>query len=358
MFVSPEPGAELRLIDYGSGTNKVVEGMHTTFAGTPFYNSPEMFQKTYTSKTDVFSCGVLFYVLVAGYPSESLQKAFNILLDSKRTSLKALPNMPENMPESYYELLEECLKYRHKSRKSAGEIIEACDFVKFHNDLASDETIKDEEEKDEFPQEVSSPPQKSVSPRKSRMERTGSFSIHGTVKRHSTFLNFKGYERSLTAILATMLDNTELLKLLSIFEERYGTSASTNPQLQVISIKELKDILEVEIDNEACVDIVGHLPQSSSYDSFSYHISLLKEFKPREEVNAVAASQSVGSLKRRASVWEDKGSNNFTMQHGTTITNSVSDDDHINIGHTMHNGKSAPSPVPARKVNRARSVFI
>ena len=79
MFVSPEPGAELRLIDYGSGTNKVVEGMHTTFAGTPFYNSPEMFQKTYTSKTDVFSCGVLFYVLVAGYPSESLQKAFNIL---------------------------------------------------------------------------------------------------------------------------------------------------------------------------------------------------------------------------------------------------------------------------------------
>lgn len=54
MFISKEPGAELRLIDFGSGTNKVVEGMHTTFAGTPFYNSPEMFQKTYTTLTDVW----------------------------------------------------------------------------------------------------------------------------------------------------------------------------------------------------------------------------------------------------------------------------------------------------------------
>ena len=40
MFVTEEPGSELRLIDFGSGTNRVVEGLHTTFAGTPFYNSP------------------------------------------------------------------------------------------------------------------------------------------------------------------------------------------------------------------------------------------------------------------------------------------------------------------------------
>jgi serine/threonine protein kinase len=247
MFVSPEPGAELRLIDYGSGTKRVVEGMHTTFAGTAFYNSPEMFQKAYTSKTDVFSCGVLFYVLVAGYPSECLQKAFNILLDSKRTSLKSLPNLPEDMPESYYELLDECLKYRHKARKSAGEIIETCDFVKFHKDLAAEEAV---EEGDEFPQEVL-PPQKSASARKSRMEKTASFAIRGSVERHSAFVDFKVFERSLTAVLAAMLSKTELVKVLAILDERHGASASTNPHLQVISIKELKDILNIEIDNEA-----------------------------------------------------------------------------------------------------------
>lgn len=250
MFVSPESSAELRLIDFGSGTNKVVDGMHTTFAGTPFYNSPEMFQKTYTTKTDVFSCGVVFYVLVAGYPSECLQKAFNILLDAKRKTLATLPNLPENMPDSYYELLEECLKYRHKGRKSAGEIIETCDFVKFHKDLAAEES-GEAEEKDSFPTDEGAPATKKASPRKSRMERTPSFAIHGTVKRHSAFMNFKGHERSMTTIIATMLSKNEFAKLLTILEERYAEGESDNPQLQVVSVKELKDIVRVEIDNDA-----------------------------------------------------------------------------------------------------------
>jgi serine/threonine protein kinase len=82
MFVNSQPGADIKLIDFGSGTNKVMPNneKHTAFAGTPFYNSPEMFQKTYNTKTDVWSFGVTLYVLVAGYPSEKLQRAFNILL--------------------------------------------------------------------------------------------------------------------------------------------------------------------------------------------------------------------------------------------------------------------------------------
>ncbi|KAL3902822.1 MAG: hypothetical protein SGARI_005659 [Bacillariaceae sp.] len=120
MFLNANPGAELRLIDFGSGTNKVVEGFHSTFACTPFYNSPEMYQKTYSTKTDVWSCGVTLYVLVAGYPSEKLQRAFNILQNGQRTTLKGLPNMPDDMPDSYYELLDAALCYKHKMRNSGG----------------------------------------------------------------------------------------------------------------------------------------------------------------------------------------------------------------------------------------------
>jgi serine/threonine protein kinase len=54
MFTSEDPGAELRLIDFGLSTNKVAEEVHTTYSGTPFYNSPEMFQHKYTNKTDVW----------------------------------------------------------------------------------------------------------------------------------------------------------------------------------------------------------------------------------------------------------------------------------------------------------------
>jgi serine/threonine protein kinase len=47
VFESEAAGSNARLVDFGCSTNKVVEGMRTTFAGTPFYNSPKMFQKTY-----------------------------------------------------------------------------------------------------------------------------------------------------------------------------------------------------------------------------------------------------------------------------------------------------------------------
>jgi serine/threonine protein kinase len=72
MFESKVAGSNARLINFGCSTNKVVKGMNTTFAGTPFYNSPEMFQKTYTNKTDVWSVRMLLYVLVTGYPSDNL----------------------------------------------------------------------------------------------------------------------------------------------------------------------------------------------------------------------------------------------------------------------------------------------
>lgn len=54
MFLTDQPNSELRLIDFGLSTNRVVDGVHTTYSGTPFYNSPEMFKNKYTFKTDVW----------------------------------------------------------------------------------------------------------------------------------------------------------------------------------------------------------------------------------------------------------------------------------------------------------------
>lgn len=36
MFTLPSPGSDMKLIDFGSGTDKEVEGNHTTFAGSAF----------------------------------------------------------------------------------------------------------------------------------------------------------------------------------------------------------------------------------------------------------------------------------------------------------------------------------
>lgn len=180
MFVDRSPTAEIRLIDFGSGTVDdrnddnsdddddmssssavfVDHGMqvHTTFAGSAFYSSPEMFHRSYTALTDVWSVGVVLYVIAAGYPAEDdLQKAFNILQSSSsssssskhkknhpRRNLRAqlLPNVPGNFPDSFYDLLERCLTYRYKQRPTAETLLQH-EFASLH----FDEPIAIEDEK-------------------------------------------------------------------------------------------------------------------------------------------------------------------------------------------------------------------
>jgi serine/threonine protein kinase len=293
MFLYPTPGADLRLIDFGSGTNRVVtpttgeggggnsqEGMHTTFAGSAFYISPEMFQRTYSQRTDVWSVGVALYVLVAGYPADVLQRAFNLLHEGGKRNLRELPNMPEDMPDSYYELLEGALVYRHRKRKTAAELLEN-EFVQFHHTAFTLDQIALQAQATPTattPDLVGEDDKGTGTLRNNRtggrLVRTTSISLKGSVGRHSLFLDYQKFERSLTLLLATLLDKKELQILVqalndkTIAEEKQrqqqqeekdansnGGAVTTTmtqgegaqlPQerLDVIPIKDLKQILE------------------------------------------------------------------------------------------------------------------
>jgi calcium-dependent protein kinase len=66
---------EVKLIDFGlakqTGTN---EKLHT-IAGTPYFIAPEVLNGSYGKECDIWSLGVLFFVLVTGtYPFDSATK--------------------------------------------------------------------------------------------------------------------------------------------------------------------------------------------------------------------------------------------------------------------------------------------
>lgn len=339
MFASPSPDSQLRLIDFGSGTDRVVEGLHTTFAGTAFYISPEMFQNTYTQKTDIWSVGVCLYVLVAGYPSAKLQTAFNMMhnITPGERKLKNLPNMPENLPDSYHKMLKELLEYKHKKRKTASQILESSDFVRFHKFASS--------------------VQKS--------------NIIGSVGRHSMFLDYQKFERSLTTLLATMLSKNELILFVSTVQaeikqqqlekkeqspissliktdaivanektemkEEEPIEEDKNTSLDVVNVRKVVEILR-ESGNNQIISMIEKLPGSELYDSFAYDIMVLKYFVR----DGGGRKQQSKSAKRRAS-----GSRFGKIRQGIDSSlHSVSGRIRASLdfsGHSSNSGRMRPS---------------
>ena len=198
MFVSKQPKADLRLIDFGSGTigsmrvhkdpvDPTDPNIHTTFAGSAFYISPEMFQHKYTQRTDVWSAVVTIYVLVAGYPADELQKAFNMLQTSgSKRNLRNLPNIPENLPESFFEFLEGGLVYRYKKRPSAGELLQY-EFIQAHKTMTA---IPNEENDDTVGLSLDDVADavSNMAPPPTEKDSVRNTSLRGSVVRHNLFL--------------------------------------------------------------------------------------------------------------------------------------------------------------------------
>ena len=271
MFVDASPTSPLRLIDFGAGTldtefmaslknatNGETKsdlsqlGRHTTYAGTAFYNSPEMYQKRYTQKTDIFSVGVTLYVVTAGYPSDQLQKAFNVLQNSKIRDLqKQLPNIPQNMPESFYDMLDNLLCYQPKNRKTAAEML-SHPFVTFHQDLLQAAAATDDSTNT------------SADTKPSTMLRRQSVTIQGSLDRHNKMLLYKSFERSLTTLLATVLSNADLVLLVNILKHSADDGDGTNHDhfhdaLEEQPVIDSKDLTAITEMNESLSDNDGNI---------------------------------------------------------------------------------------------------
>jgi serine/threonine protein kinase len=366
MFCTSDKDSQLRLIDFGSGSldqndttttpettnNNSIDHCHHTFAGSGFYISPEMYQREYTSKTDIWSAGTTLYVLVAGYPADQLQETFDLLqsFDSTNNNIKVsgggsgssstatgrirkLPNLPANLPDSFYDMLEGALCYAPNKRMDAGQLLQ-CEMAQFHiqhatqkksnggrisiTEIVADaaaaaaggvdgDDITNQNQDDgesEFMALLSSPSSPSSSSSSMKPKRTMSVVLEGSVNRHNVYLGYQKFERSVTTVLATMLARETCQQLLLLLQERHDatignhksnteldttTSSShvtTNKKLQVVPIKTLLNLLGtmsiVSSSNDKEVKEVITMIQSLNsfelYENYAYHISLLRQF--------------------------------------------------------------------------------
>jgi len=348
MFTNTQKDSELRLIDFGSGTydGAVVDhsedgsdvDRHHTFAGSAFYISPEMFQRNYTPKTDVWSAGATLYVLVAGYPADRLQETFNILQSNNKDRLRKLPNMPDNMPDSYYDMLEGALSYKHKTRSTAGQLM-AGEFAQFHIQHDSKETngtISFLDIAAEAAGETNGAQAQPATPNKAR---TKSVLLEGSVYRHNAYLGYQRFERSVTTVLATMLSKAHAIQLLTLIEEESKRESTKNgnvfeqaievdsnntvsiktnkEKLQVITIESLLGVLEIMKagalegdDIDEVLKMIRSLKDFSLYESFAYHISFLRQF--------VSTKTRTRQGSKKGGLFNMDGSNN-SIKHTSSV---------------------------------------
>ena len=67
LFSTPEKGSDIKIIDFGLATKFGEDQMHTV-VGTPYYVAPEVLRGNYDQQCDVWSLGVLLFVILGGYP--------------------------------------------------------------------------------------------------------------------------------------------------------------------------------------------------------------------------------------------------------------------------------------------------
>lgn len=372
MFCTPEKDSQLRLIDFGSGTlggdgdptrmdmeEDQVERQHHTFAGSGFYISPEMFQRAYTSKTDVWSAGTTLYVLVAGYPADRLQETFDLLQGSKVGRLRNLPNLPNNLPDTFYAMLEGALGQRDTTRMEAGQL-SMCEFAQFHiqhemesvkllsptisiNEIFADAAATaaaaaaGEASKNDVPLGMT-PLSSSLTVHN---KRTLSVVLEGSINRHNAYLGYQKFERSVTAVLATMLARDTCRKLLLSLREQLhngqqrttdldASHANATKKLQVVSIKALLELLgtmPVADDREVkeVILMIQSLVGFESYVNFAYHIALLRQFvsmHARKKANSTSAANEDDKIKTVSSVHGNNVWSSLKKRRGLDLSGS------------------------------------
>jgi calcium-dependent protein kinase len=122
----------IKVIDFGTSTLFTKETKLRARLGTPYYIAPEVLNMEYDEKCDLWSCGVILYILLSGSPpfgGTSDQEIMNVI----RVGAFAFPsNVWAQVSEDAKSLISRLLKMNPGERPSAKECLKDPWLVRYH----------------------------------------------------------------------------------------------------------------------------------------------------------------------------------------------------------------------------------
>ncbi|KFH09363.1 calcium-dependent protein kinase CDPK3 [Toxoplasma gondii MAS] len=91
LLESKSRDALIKIVDFGLSAHFEVGGKMKERLGTAYYIAPEVLRKKYDEKCDVWSCGVILYILLCGYPPFGGQTDQEILKRVEKGKVRAAP---------------------------------------------------------------------------------------------------------------------------------------------------------------------------------------------------------------------------------------------------------------------------
>lgn len=109
----------IKVIDWGGGTEFVAGELLTEFIGTAYYIAPEVQNKKYNHLCDIWSCGVIMYILLSGIPPFGGHTDTVIMNKAKIGKYDFNHRIFKNISNEAKDCISQMLIYDYKKRPSA-----------------------------------------------------------------------------------------------------------------------------------------------------------------------------------------------------------------------------------------------
>ncbi len=114
----------IKIIDWGTARFFDKNKKMNKISGTPYYIAPEVLFEKYDEKCDVWSCGIIMYILLCGYPPFNGENDSEILAKIKLGKFSFPDEEWEHVSDGAKDFIKKLLTFKPEERPSAGQCLE------------------------------------------------------------------------------------------------------------------------------------------------------------------------------------------------------------------------------------------